>query len=262
MMFYFIFIYFSKVEIYRTGGGSSKLQTTIFDERIVSLVEGKFQPLSSVWDSDAGYHEPIQDVVTDTQPILEYDEKLESMIDESSICEFLFDSTPMTSRFSRPEFHKKSVVKKRKIDKLDSNEPQASTSHSLDSPIKHKKVCQSAEVRNKFSSVADERIKLINMQQDNMNKEGEMKLNVIEIDREIRMKELDLKVLELKEKREEIEYNKKMREMNIEQKLKEIERSETLFLLELRRKKNEIRLQEAQMENDQREKGAIYRKEL
>ena len=47
------------------------------------------------------------------------------------------------------------VVKKHKIDKLDSNEPQASTSHSLDSPIKHKKVCQSAEVRNKFSSVAD-----------------------------------------------------------------------------------------------------------
>ena len=64
--------------------------------------------------------------------------------------------------------------------------------------------------------------------------------------------------MELKEKREEVEYNKKMREMNIEQKLKEIERSETLFLLELRRKNNEIRLQEAQLENDQREKGAIY----
>ena len=100
MMFHFIFIYFFKVEIYRTGGGSSKLQTTIFDERTVSLVEGKFQLLSSVWDSDAGYHEPIQDVVTDTKPISDYDGKLESMTDESSICEFLFDSTLLTSRFA------------------------------------------------------------------------------------------------------------------------------------------------------------------
>ena len=61
----------------------------------------------------------------------------------------------------------------------------------------------------------DERIKLINMQQENMNKEGEMKLNVIEIDREIRMKELDLKVLELKEKSKEVDYNMKMREMKL-----------------------------------------------